>query len=232
MRLRTFTINLCLILAACSNPEKAWELAEREDTNQGYLEFLAKFPDDEYADQARERMLQLKELRGWERAQFRDKIDNYRRFVADYPDSENAPAARQRIHELERATAWEAALQANNAVALQGFLASYPEAPQTGEAQQLLTTLAPPVPEPPPKSVGDFRVQVGAFRTAKAADSEVRRLSSLLETALASPVKIVTPTESGSRFFLLQSQPLTGPDAAAACAALKQKNQACLVINR
>lgn len=223
---------LCLALAACGGQDKAWELAEREDTNQGYLEFLAKFPDGQYADQARERMLQLKELRGWERAQFRDKIDNYRRFVANYPQSENAPAARQRIFELERDAAWEAARSADDAVALQGFLASYPEAPQTWEAQQLLATLAPPIPEAPPEPVGNFRVQVGAFRTAKAADTEIRRLAELLNSALAEPVKIVTPEESGSRFFLLQSQPLTGTEAATACEAVRQENQACLVINR
>jgi hypothetical protein len=232
MNFRTPIYLLFLLLAACGGQEKSWELAEREDTNQGYLESLAKFPDGEYADQARERMLELKELRGWERAQFRDRMDNYRRFVADYPQSENAPAARQRIYELERDAAWDAARESNDAVALQGFLASYPEAPQTWEAQQLLATLAPPIPEPPPAPVGNFRVQVGAFRTAKAADSEVRRLADLLESTLAGPVKIVTPKESGNRFFLLQSQPLTGEEAATACEALRQRNQACLVINR
>ncbi|MGI9331210.1 MAG: tetratricopeptide repeat protein [Gammaproteobacteria bacterium] len=232
MQLRTLIISLCLILAACSNPEKAWELADREDTNQGYLEFLAKYPDGKYADQARERMIELKELRGWERAQFRDKIENYRRFVAEHPDSENAPAARQRINELERDAAWAAAESSNDAVALQGFLASYPEAPQTGEAQQLLAALAPPIPEPPPEPLGNFRVQVGAFRTAKAADNEVRRLTKLLDSRVVGTVKIVTPQESGSRFFLLHSQPLTGPAAATVCKELQQRNQACLVINR
>ena len=228
----TLSLGLCLLLAACGGPEKAWELAEREDTNQGYLEFLAKFPDGDYADRARARMLELKELRGWERAQFRDRIENYRRFVRDYPESEFAPAARDRIFELERDAAWEAARDANDAVALQGFLASYPDAPQNWEARQLLATLAPPIPEPPPEPVGNFRVQLGAFRTAKSADTEVRRLSSLLESAALGPIRIVTPAESGSSFFILRSEPLTGERARAACADLAARGQACLIVNR
>ena len=53
---------LALMLAACGNQEKSWELAEREDTNQGYLEFLAKYPVGEYDDRARLRMEELKEM--------------------------------------------------------------------------------------------------------------------------------------------------------------------------
>ena len=223
---------LCLLLAACGGPDEAWELAEREDTNQGYLEFLAKYPDGDYADRARARIKELREQRSWERAQFRDRMDNYRRFLDAYPDSQNAPAARARLAELEREAAWEAARDAGDAVALQGFLASYPDAPQAWEAEQLLAALTPPEPPPPPEPVGNFRLQLGAFTTAAAADQEVRRLSALYAEAFAGPVRIITPTESGGRFFLLRSEPLTGEAARSACAKLAAAGQACLVVNR
>lgn len=232
MSLRTLSCCLCLMLVACSSPDKAWELAEREDTNQGYLEYLAKYPDGEYADQARARIRELKELRAWERAQFRDRIDNYRRFLGDYPASEYAPAASRRIVELERDAAWAAARAANDAVALQGFLASYPDAPQSWEAEQMLAALAPVLPETPPPPKGDFRVQVGAFRTAAAADTEVRRLDREFTAANIDPIRIVTPAETGGRFFLLQSRPLTGTEARAACEFLTAAGHPCLVINR
>lgn len=236
MRARTLLLILFVLLAACGNPDKAWELAEREDTNQGYLEFLAKYPDGDYADRARTRMEELKELRGWERAQFRDRIDNYQRFLAQYPDSENAAAAERRIFELERDEAWTAAQGAGDAQALQSFLAEYPDAPQAWEATQLLASMAPAAPEeppaPPPERPGNFRLQLGAFRTAAAADSEVHRLAPLFDRTLPGPVRIVTPAETGGRFFLLQSAPVNGEEADEACTALQDAGQACLRINR
>ena len=58
---------LSLFLTACGNPEQSWELAERENTQTGYLEFLAKYPEGELADRARASILTLKEQRAWER---------------------------------------------------------------------------------------------------------------------------------------------------------------------
>lgn len=236
MSSRHLLLILCLLLTACGNPDKAWDLAEREDTNQGYLEFLAKYPDGDKADRARARMVELKEIRGWERAQFRDRIDNYQRFLEQHPDSDNAAAAKQRVFELQRDEAWTAAQDAGDAPALQSFLADYPDAPQAWEAAQLLAALAPAAPEappaPPPERPGNFRLQLGAFRTAAAADSEVRRLAPLFDRTLPGPVRIVTPLETGARFFLLQSVPVNGQEADAACTALQAAGQACLRINR
>ena len=226
---------LALMLAACGNQEKSWELAEREDTNQGYLEFLAKYPDGDYADRARVRMAELKELRSWERAQFRDRIDNYQRFLEQFPKSDYAPTAVARIYELERDAAWASARDAGDPNALQTFLAVYPEAPQAWEAEQLLAALTPVEPEPvlpPPERDGDFRLQLGAFRTAAAADTEVRRLASLYERLLPGPVRIVTPAETGGRFFLLRTVPLSGEEATQACNALRKSGQECFRVNR
>jgi hypothetical protein len=235
MNLRLFTGVLLLTLTACSNEDKAWELAEREDTNQGYLEFLAKYPDGGNADRARQRMQELKEIRSWERAQFRDRAENYRRFLEQYPDSENAPVAVARIYELERDAAWGAARDSGDVNTLQTFLSVYPDAPQAWEAEQLLAALLPAEPEPPPEPAGragDFRLQLGAFRTAKAADTEVRRLAPLFNRVLPGPVRIVTPAETGGRFFLLHTPPLSGEEARLACDALKAAGQVCLRINR
>lgn len=235
MTVRLTQLLLVLLLTACGNQDKAWELAEREDTNQGYLEFLAKYPDGDYADSARQRMEELREMRSWERAQFRDRIPNYQRFLEQYPESENAAAAVSRIYELERDAAWATANEAGDASALQSFLAVYPDAPQAPEAEQQLAALAaevPAVPEPPPERPGNFRLQLGAFRTAAAAEAEVRRLASLFERTLPGPVRIVTPAEMGGGFFLLQSVPLNGEEAEQACSALRDAGQTCLRINR
>ncbi len=234
-KINKLVIIAALFLAACNNPEKAWELAEREDTNQGYLEFLAKYPDGDLADKARTRMKELKLERAWERAQFRDRVANYQRFLEEYPTSPYAAAATARIYELNRDAAWEAATDAETIPALENFLAVYPDAPQADEAQQLIAALTPPEPEPPPVPLerdGNFRLQIGAFRTAAAAETEVRRLAGIYEDRLYGPIKILTPAEHDGRWFLLRTVPLNRVEATDLCDYLQQAGQSCMMVNR
>ena len=227
---------LLLLVTACDNPDKAWELAEREDTNQAYLEFLAKYPQGELADRARARMAALREIRAWDRAQFRDRIPNYQRFVEDYPDSEFVEPAQARIGELERDAEWRGVRAADSIEVLESFLERYPDAPQAEEARQLIVALTPPEPEvepgPPPERPGDFRVQVGTFRTPAAAEQELRRLVALFAETLLGPVRIHTPEEHGGRRFLLKTVPMTYQEATGACDALRAAGQDCFIVNR
>jgi hypothetical protein len=226
----------CLLLVACGSPEKAWELAEREDTNQGYLEFLAKYPDGEFADRARARMQRLKLERAWERAEFRDRIDNYERFLNEYPDSEFSAGARLRIYELGRDEAWEAAVDEDSIAALESFLEVYPDAPQIDEARELIAALQPPPPPPealpPPERPGNFRLQVGAFRTAVAAETEVRRLDAAFGEIFLGPIRIVTPVEHSGTRFLLRTVPLSMAEARDMCGELERRGQVCFIVNK
>jgi len=233
---RWLPLLLCVLLAACADPEKAWEIAEREDTNEGYLRYLAQFPDGARADAARARMDRLREVRSWERAEYRDRIDVYRRFVESYPDSEFAPAARARIAGIQRERAWEAAEDSDDRQVLTAFLRRYPDAPQADRARQLIAKLAAaeaetPAPRPP-EPPGDFRVQLGAFRTAAAAETEVRRLVARFADTLGGPVRIETPAATGRSWFLLRSAPMDCPTARATCRALRDAGQDCCVVNR
>lgn len=224
-----------LSAAACSDPEKAWELAEREDSSQAYLEFLAKYPEGELADRARRRIEELKMERAWERAQFRDRVDIYQRFLAQYPDSEHADAARRRIAELEREAAWRAAADSEDLATIEAFLERYPDAPQAAAARELIAKLTPPEPETPPaprERPGDFRLQLGAFRSAAAAEREVRRLVGLYGERLLGPVRIYTPAETGSHWFFLRSAPMSRAEARTLCAALQADGQSCFLVNR
>ncbi len=226
----------CLWLAGCGSPEKAWELAERDDTKQGYLEFLAKHPDGELADRARKRMKRLKLERAWERAQFRDRIDNYERFLNEYPDTEFSVNAGLRIYELRRDQAWEAAVDEGSAANLESFLEVYPDAPQADDARERMAVLAalepPPEALPPPERAGDFRLQLGAFRTAAASATEVRRLDAAFGELLLGPIRIMAPVETGGTRFILRSVPLTMSEARDLCEGLKDRGQDCFVVNK
>jgi phosphoserine phosphatase len=231
-----FPLLVCLCLAACGSPEKAWELAERDDTKQGYLEFLAKNPDGELADRARDRMKRLKLERAWERAEFRDRIDNYERFLNEYPDSEFSVNAGLRIYELRRDQAWETVVDEESAAKLESFLEVYPDAPQADEARERIAILAalepPPAAMPPPERAGDFRLQLGAFRTAAASAMEVRRLDAAFGELLPGPIRIMAPVETGGTRFILRSVPLSMREARELCDGLKDRGQDCFVVNK
>ncbi len=227
---------LIVIVCGCGNPEKSWELAEREDTNQAYLAFLAKYPEGEFADRARARIGELKEENAWERAQFRDRVDNYERYLQRYPSSQNSVSAQARITELRTEAAWETAREDGSLESLRNFLEAYPDAPQSAPAREMIAAIPKEEPEPetlpPPERAGEFRVQLGAFRTAAAAEREVRRLTGRFDELLLGPIRIVTPTEHGSSRFLLRSVPMSLTEARGNCQSLQQFGQDCFVINK
>lgn len=223
-----------LILAACDNPDKAWQLAERDDTPTAYLEFLAKYPDDAKADQARARIETLKVIHAWERAEFKGAENDYRDFIEKFPDSDFVATAEERILTMQRDADWQVVRDTDSDVVVVAFLERYPDAPQAEEARELLTALqADQVEEPPPEREGSFRLQLAVFRTPAAADREASRLAKMFPDALLGPIRIETPQERGSgQLFRLLSVPMNGEEARAACNQLKKRRQECLIINR
>ena len=94
----------------------------------------------------------------------------------------------------------------------------------------------PPAPSPLPLAVavaGGARVQLAAVRSAEAAGAEWARLLRLHDDALGALRLVVEQADLGDRgtFFRVQAGPLADRAAAAAlCARLKGRNQACLVV--
>ena len=110
MKRRYALILAGLMLGGCDSPDKSWQLAERDDTPAAYLEFLAKYPDGEKADQARTRLEVLKAIRAWERAEFKADERSYQNFIKKFPSSEFAATAEQRILVMRREVDWQVAL--------------------------------------------------------------------------------------------------------------------------
>ena len=223
-----------LALNACGNPEKAWQMAERDDTPTAYLEFLAKYPDGDKADVARARIEALKVIRAWERAEFKADESGYREFIEKYPDSEYAATAEDRLRTMQRDADWQVVLDTQSEAVAAAFLERYPEAPQAEEAREMLAELqVVEIDKPPPERAGNFRLQLAVFRTPAAAETEVRRLAALFPDVLLGPIRIETPEERGSgKLFRLLSVPMSGKEARAACDELKNRRQECVIINR
>ncbi len=236
---RVTLLALLTLLCGCVDPEKDWELASRDDSPETYLEFLAKYPDTPQADEARERIQELKVIRAWERADYKDSEETYFDFIKKYPDSEFAANAKVRVDEIERGRQWEFAQEAGTTEALSAFVATYPKAPQREEADEMLeelrlVELAALEAATPKERPGDFRLQLAAFRTPAAAEQELRRLVNLFPTELLGPVLIETPADrdNGGSLFLLKTVPMSADEAREACELLKRRKQQCLIINR
>ena len=230
MNSRFLMLSIILLLVSCANPDKDWQLASRDDSQNAYLEFLAKHPDSQFADQARLRISELKVIHAWERAEFKDTLTGYAAFLKNHADSEFVPAANQRVRELQRDEEWESI--GANKVALESFIAEYPDAPQAVEARaQLDTILAAEEAAKPRERPGNFRLQLAAFRTVAAAEAELRRLVELAPDTLLGPIRIEAPANDQG-MFILKSVPMNSTEAREACARLIKIGQNCLIINR
>lgn len=234
MRNRLPLFIVVALIVGCASPEKDWELAARDDSPETYLEFLAKHPDSEQADLARARIAELAIIRAWERAEFKDSEEAYASFVDKHPASEFVAEAKTRIDEIRRDRQWKLVAQAGTPDALSEFIDSYPEAPQREEAETLLAELQLAAEAARPKErPGSFRLQLAAFRTPAAAETELRRLVELFPTALLGPIRIETPAEQGNgKMFLLKTVPMSGAEARQTCAMLQARQQQCMIINK
>lgn len=227
-------IVLAVLLVGCSSAEKDWNIAQRDDTPEAYLEFLAKHPDSEYVELAKQSVAEVKVKRAWERAEFRDSEIGYRDFTDRFPDSEQAALAQARLDEIERDVVWAAARKADSAEVLAAFIRDYPDAPQREDAEILLASMVSQEPAAAPaEPPGDYRVQLGAFRTPEAAESELRRLADLFPDTIGGPIRLEAPVPGGTtRLFKLKTVPMDLAGARNVCATLKSYGQTCLVIER
>lgn len=224
---------LCLLLCACASPEKDWQLASRDDSPNAYLEFLAKHPDSEFADRARQRIEELQVIRAWERAEFKNTLTAYQSFIEKFDGSEYTAEARRRIDGFLRDARWEDIRDGGDRAAIETFIARYPAAPQLADAQLALNRIIEAENALKPKErPGKFRLQLAAFRSIAAAERELRRLVALAPEILTGPVRLETPEQHGGSMFLLKTVPMSWPEAQEACTALKRLGQDCIVINR
>jgi hypothetical protein len=201
------------LAAGCSRRQQEWQAARSADTVQAYQRFLAAFPDGEFASQAQARVRELQEAEEWQNAQRADTAEAYQEFVTRYPQGRMSDEARIRIGNLALAQTPSGTPQET---------ASPPDlAPGVNAAPGAATT-----------SGGGFRIQLGAFAGGdKQAMNEWRRLQGeypQLLGGLTPSVKLATTTSG--HVYRLQAGVMSEESARAACAALKGKGQACVVV--
>jgi hypothetical protein len=201
--------------SGCSRRQNEWEAARRTDTVEAYQRFLAAFPEGEFVSQAQARVRELEEAGDWQKAIRADTAEAYQEFVARHPQGRMSDEARIRIGNL--------ALAQTPSGTPQETAAPVPLDVTSSAAD---TAAAPATPD------ATYRIQLGAFAGGdKQAMNEWRRLQGAYPEVLGGltpSVKLAT-TNSG-HLYRLQAGLMTEERARASCAALKSKNQACVVV--
>jgi cell division septation protein DedD len=213
-----------LAVMACSSRQQQWEDTRRADTLEAYQQFLRSYPDGEFASQAQARVRELQELADWQKAMQTDTADAYQQFLNGHPQGRMADEARIRLGNFALAqtpsnTPSDVMPESAAAPAAQSPPAAA-VAPTTGTAKTAAT------------QSGGYHIQLGAFSGGdKQAMGEWRRLQAeypQLLHGLSPSVKLAT-TAAG-HLYRLQAGTVSEASARQVCAALKAKNQDCVVI--
>jgi len=218
----TMMAAVLLTVMACSSRQQQWEDARRADTLEAYQQFLRSYPDGEFASQAQARVRELQELADWQKAMQTDTADAYQQFLNGHPQGRMADEARIRLGNFALA---QTPSNTPSDVMPENAMAPPAQSPPAAVA-------APTTAKPAAMQSGGYHVQLGAFSGGdKQAMGEWRRLQAeypQLLHGLSPSVKLAT-TPAG-HLYRLQAGALSEAGARQVCAALKAKNQDCVVI--
>jgi len=89
-----------VMAAGCSRQESGWETAAERNTVAAYEDYLNRFPDGAHAEDARARILGLREADAWADAQRLRVPEALQRYLADWPDGAHAAQARRELAEF------------------------------------------------------------------------------------------------------------------------------------
>lgn len=120
--------------------EAAWEQIKNSYREEDYIDFLIKYPNGKFTDQAKTRLKDLRdEAAFWESIKNSKNPDDFRNYLKKYPTRTHVDLARERQRALEEEeAAWEKIKNSKNVEDFRKFLDNYPK----GEfAEQAMTRL-------------------------------------------------------------------------------------------
>jgi hypothetical protein len=126
-------LTVALLMVGCSQTQRDFEQATRQDTEQGYRDFIRAHEQHDLAREARTRLESLMYRAAMNAA---DETVVHR-FIAEFPNSERAPEAQKRLE----AIALETARKQSSPAALEAFLATYPATAQADSVRKEIEAL-------------------------------------------------------------------------------------------
>jgi outer membrane protein assembly factor BamD (BamD/ComL family) len=132
-----------VILSACNLvADSDWHKATLANTIAGYETFLQQHPDNKHADNARGRILALRDEHAWRAAQASNSSAGFEEYLKAQSGGVHVGEAKYQITALQRAAAWKAIENDPSAASLQAFLAVYPQGRESNEARAKLDELS------------------------------------------------------------------------------------------
>lgn len=125
-----------------------WELAQRENSIDSYLEYIDAYPQGDYVAEAQEKMYSLKgnESEAWENLRSSESAIEFTAFLETYPNSPYEKMVRGRLDSI----VWQSSLKDNSIEAYSDYLNMSNEGDITGqyigEAQKRLNMLEQSAP--------------------------------------------------------------------------------------
>jgi cell division protein FtsN len=237
-------------LVGCARDSQDWRSAQQADSQEAYEAFLDRYPQSEFAPQAKERAAQLAEERDWAAATGSDTAAAYQQFVGRHPDGKWTQEARIRIENFNvmAATAPEAAVGDAPAAAVvvagksAASVAASPKPAASVAAKPVVasstrpaaTPVAAAQPRPAAASAtpdaGGHRVQLGAFSSQVKAESEWTRVRGRFAPLQGLEPRITAVQTPAGRLFRLQADVPSEAGGKALCEQLKASGQACLYV--
>jgi hypothetical protein len=206
-------------LSACNMmTESDWHQATLANTVAGYEAFLQEHPGNQHADNARGRILALRDDQAWRAAQASNSIAAYDGYLKVQSGGVHAGEATYQITALQRASAWKAIQNDPSAASLQAFLAVYPQGRESNEARA--------------KLAGFYHLQLADERSAAVAERKRAELSRKFAKELSKIVVVARaagPNTSGSMYRVI-SGPMSQAAANSACATLERAHQSCKLV--
>jgi len=85
-----------VVVAGCASQSTNWEKSAEANTIAAYEAYLQKYPDGEFAEEARNRIRRAR----YQQAQATNTIEAFEEFVLDYPDGDDADNASVKLESL------------------------------------------------------------------------------------------------------------------------------------
>jgi LPS O-antigen subunit length determinant protein (WzzB/FepE family) len=213
----SLAVVLTAVLLGCSSTETDWQQAASANTIGSYQNFLKAHPNGQHADEARNRIHGLEDDQAWMTAMNTNTEQSYQHYLGTEPNGAHAQDARDHITGLQRAAAWQTAQAQGTPAALQAFLQKYPQGAEADQARAQLDKLN-----------DQYRVQLAAFRSKKAAERDSTRLKTRLRKVMHDVV--VVPPTPPDKLTRVTSDLMSQSGAASLCAKLRRAHQPCKVV--